>query len=83
MTIAPLPVEQEELVIVEIVDGVANTRLVHLPATRCNKGGFRFDSYDFPPTRWPAACGVGSGSVYVRAGFLEDAVVCADCEATV
>jgi hypothetical protein len=73
----------EDLVIVEIVDGVANTTLVHLPATRCSKGGFRFDSYDFPPTRWPAACGVGSGSVYVRAGEFAESAICPDCEAKV
>jgi len=74
---------EEQLVIVDITDGIANTSLVHLPATRCNKGGFRFDSYDFPPATWPAACGNGSGAVYVRAGVLEDAGICPDCEAKV
>ena len=78
--IAPLPLEPEELIVVEIVDDIANTRLVHLPATRCNKGGFRFDSYDFPPATWPAACGNGSGSIYVRAGEFAESVICPDCE---
>ena len=80
----PLPLEPEELVIVEINDGVANTALVHLPATRCNKGGFRFDSYDFPPSTWPPACGLlPSGWVYVRAGLLENARICRECEVCV
>jgi hypothetical protein len=77
--IAPLPIEPEQLVIVDITDGIANTSLVHLPAVRCQKGGFRFDAYDFPPATWPSACGTGSGSVYVRAGLLEHAEICGDC----
>jgi hypothetical protein len=80
VTLAPLPIPLEQLVIVEITDGIADTSLVHLPAERCNKGGFRFDSYDFPPSTWPAACGRGSGSVYVRAGCLADARICPECE---
>ena len=78
-----LPADPEELVIVEIgEDGYADTTLVHIPLERIAKGGFRFDSFDFPPATWPPTCGlIGSGSVYVRAGMLEDARICPDCEA--
>jgi len=83
--IAPLPIEEEELVIVEIVeivDGVADTSLVHLPAAVSKRGAFRFDSYDFPPATWPSSCRkIRSGAVYVRAGMLANATVCPDCEA--
>lgn len=78
--IAPLPLEPEELIVVDIIDGLANTTTVHLPQ-RKPIGGIRFDAFDFPPATWPAACGHGSGSVYVRAGMLEDAVICSACEA--
>ena len=80
--ISPLPVEQEQLVVVEIIDGVADTTLVHLPAVQCHGGGLKFHSFDFPPATWPPACQqIRSGAVYVRAGMLADAVVCPDCEA--
>lgn len=79
--IAPLPFEPEELVIVDIVDGIANTQTVHLPQ-RKPIGGISFDAFDFPPNTWPPACGAfRSGSVYVHAGMLENAVVCSACEA--
>jgi len=69
----------ERLIIVDITDGQANTRLVHLPAERTNRGGFRFDSFDFPPATWPTACGNGSGAVYVHTGPFEDALICREC----
>lgn len=82
MTLAPLPVPQEELVVVDIRDGIADTTIVHLPKRRIEPGGFTFDSYDFAPATWPPVCGlIRSGWVYVRAGMLEDARVCPDCEA--
>jgi hypothetical protein len=76
MAVTPV---SERHIIVDIRDGVADTQLVHLPAECCNKGGFRFDSYDFPPATWPAACGSGSGAVYVQAGPLEHALICREC----
>jgi hypothetical protein len=83
MSLAPLLLDlaqPEQHVIVEIVDEVADTSLVHLPLAQT--GGFRFDRYDFPPATWSSACGrVRSGSVYVRGGMLEGAPVCPDCEA--
>jgi hypothetical protein len=47
--IAPLPVQQEELVIVQIVDGRADLSVVHRPAHRRvpdGRGGPTFDRYD-------------------------------------
>ena len=70
---------EERLIIVDITNGKANTTRVHLPATRSNKGGFRFDTYQFPPATWPAACGNGSGHVYVHTGPFEHALVCREC----
>jgi len=81
--IAPLPIPPEELVIVDITDGVAITTLVHLPAIRSNgwdQGGGTFTSYDFPPAMWPSKCGaVPKGAVYLRAGPFADAVICREC----
>lgn len=81
--LAPLPVDPEELVVVEIRDDVACTEVVHLPARRAvasGRGGPMFDRYDFPPASWPSACrAVPDGAIYVRAGLLADALVCAAC----
>lgn len=75
--IAPLPVQQEELVVVQIVDGQADESIVHLPLYPN-----RFNALDFAPTRWTSACRkVHSGSVYARAGVFADAPVCSVCEA--
>jgi hypothetical protein len=80
----PLPISLEELVVVNIVDGVADTTLVHLPAhRRCvgGAGGPTFDRFEFSPAVWPSAGRlVDNGFVYVRAGLLEGAPVCAVCE---
>ena len=76
----------ERLVIVELVDGIADTRIVHHPATVKRFGGegqieCRFDNRTFPPVHWPSACGqVPKGSVYNHAGMLEDAPICVDCQ---
>lgn len=71
----------EQLVVAEMVGDYINDRIVHLPQ-RKPIGGIRFDAFDFPPSTWPPACGgFRSGSVYVRAGMLENAVVCPECEA--
>jgi hypothetical protein len=82
---SPLPIEPEELVVVEIVDGQADLTLVHLPAHKRidgGRGGPTFDRYDFSPSVWPSACRlIEDGYVYVRAGLLADAPVCAECEA--
>lgn len=80
-----LPFEREEYVVVEIVDGRIRAGFVHLPARRAvaaGRGGPLFSRYDFPPSTWPSACRqVESGAVYVRAGVLENAPICPDCEA--
>lgn len=84
--ISPLPIdlaEPERHIIVEIIDGLADTTVVHLPASRSNvagRGGQSFLEYDFAPSHWISVCGV-RGSVYVHAGMLENAVVCSACEA--
>lgn len=82
---APLPIEPEEYVVVEIVNGRVRAGLVHLPARRAvaaGRGGPLFSRYEFPPATWPSACRqVVAGAVYVRAGVLEDAPICPDCEA--
>lgn len=84
---APLPIKREELIVVEIVDGIAQTDVVHLPARRAlaaGRGGPTFDRFDFPPDPWPSACReVPAGAVYVRAGVLASAPICPGCaEAT-
>jgi hypothetical protein len=80
---APLPVEREELIVVEIRHGVARTELVHLPARRAlaeGRGGPTFDRFDFPPDPWPSACRkVPAGSIYVRSGMLAGAPICPAC----
>ena len=63
----------EELVVVEIVDHLADTTVVHLPVYPR-----RFKALDFPPATWTGKCGV-AGYVYVHAGELEDAPVCLEC----
>ena len=65
----------EELVVVEIVDHLADTTVVHLPVYPR-----RFRALDFPPATWTGKCGV-AGYVYVHAGELEDAPVCPLCQA--
>jgi len=65
----------EELVVVEIVDGLADTKVVHLPVYPR-----RFKALDFPPTSWVSMCGV-AGWVYVHAGELGDVPVCPLCQA--
>lgn len=65
----------EELVVVEIVDGLADTSVVHQPVYPN-----RFNALDFPPTTWRSKCGV-DGWVYAHAGELVDVPVCAACEA--
>jgi hypothetical protein len=88
MTLAPLPldaVEPEQLVVVEIVDGMADESLVHLPAYRSNsERGSRFVDYDFPPSVWPPACkAFTSGSVYARGGEFAGSLICRACEEAV
>lgn len=78
--LASLPVE--ELIVVEIINGIADTSLVHRPARNSGpgRGGSRFDQFDFAPSRWPSACRrLASGSVYARAGEFADAPVCPEC----
>lgn len=82
---APLPAEREPLVVVEVLDGHADTTIVHLPALRAvesGAGGPLFTRYEWPPAVWPSACRrVRAGSVYVHGGVLAGVPVCADCEA--
>ncbi len=76
----------ETLVIVNIVDGIADTSIVHQPATQERYGGegqshTTFNQHAFPPRTWPSACGqVEHGFVYSHAGLLEDAPTCFDCQ---
>lgn len=91
MTIlAPLTIPAERYVVVEIVDGVAQAALLHLPLpTHWTRYGARpWDEVafsdriedGFPPLSWPAACGAFSnGSIYVQGGPLRDRPVCDDC----
>lgn len=75
--------EADQHIVVEIVDGMADTATVHLPAARScigGRGGQTFLEYDFPPATWLSVCGV-RGSVYIRAGLLSDAPLCLACEA--
>lgn len=78
-----LPFEREEYIVVEIRHGVARTDIVHLPARRVlesGRGGPTFDRFEFPPASWPSACReLSSGWIYVRAGLLAGAPVCAAC----
>jgi len=68
----------EQLVVVEIVDGVADQTIVHLP-----RHPNRFDALEWPPVTWPPAClSFRSGGVYAHAGMVADAPVCGLCEAT-
>lgn len=79
----PLPIQPEQHIVVEIIDDLADTTIVHLPAARSNiagRGRQTFLEYDFAPAHWISVCGV-RGSVYVRAGMLADAPVCLECEA--
>ncbi len=75
----------DRLVVVEIVDGYADTSLVHLPAAEKTFGGhdqivLTFASRRFSPRTWPSACGqVTHGYVYNHGGLLEDAPVCGAC----
>ncbi len=76
----------DRLVIVAIVDGHADTRVVHLPAAEMTFGGhdqivLTFASRRFPPRTWPSTCGkVTHGYVYNHGGLLEDAPVCGACQ---
>lgn len=71
----------EQLVVAAVVDGVAETGTVHLPAPHGrNRRPFNGDA--FPPASWPSACGsVDDGHVYNLAG-LRGAQVCQACEQT-
>jgi len=73
ITLADLPRKDEELVVVEIVDHLADTSVVHLPVYPR-----RFKAFDFPPSTWVSKCGV-HGSVYAHAGEFTDAPVCLEC----
>lgn len=78
---APLPVEQEQLVIVEIIDNIAQTGTLHLPApTRFLEPGrtIKFADVDWHH-RWVSVCGV-EGYVYAKAGSLARIEVCGKCE---
>ncbi len=71
----------ENLVVVDMTDGNADTTTVHLPATRGrDRSGKHFTDYDFAPTTWSSMCGqVERGGVYNHAGILEHAPLCFDC----
>ncbi len=77
----------DRLVVVELVDGYADTSLVHLPAAETTYGGhdqivLTFASRRFSPRTWPSACGkVTHGYVYNHGGLLEDAPICRKCQA--
>ncbi len=75
----------EQLVILNIVDGIADTHHVHIPAVSKRFGHLGqiellFDNRNFPPAHWPSLCGtIPAGWVYAHAGLLEDAPVCPAC----
>jgi hypothetical protein len=85
----PLTIPAERYVVVPIVDDVAQTELLHLPAPkhRMSAGsGWTQVTFTeriergFPPASWPAACGAFThGSIYVQAGPLEHQPVCVSC----
>ncbi len=79
------PLPPDSLVVVEIVDGYADTSLVHLPAAEKSFGGhdqivFRFADLKWAPRSWPSRCGI-VGDVYNHGGILEGAPVCGACQA--
>ncbi len=77
----------DRLVVVPIVDGVADTSVVHLPAAERGCGGhgqivIRLQDLKWAPRTWPSRCGtVSAGAVYNHGGLLEDAPVCGACQA--
>jgi hypothetical protein len=91
-----LEAEAEAYVVVEIVDDVAQTDELHLPAMQRSMhlgNGVGYESSEtfehriargWPPSSWPSACGsVARGSIYVRGGVLEDRPICAACREVV
>jgi hypothetical protein len=75
----------EHLVIVGLVDGYADTSIVHQPAPLKKCGGhgqisFKFAHNNSIPRTWPSLCGhVTHGWVYNHGGVLQDAPMCWDC----
>ena len=61
-------VAAEQLVILPIVDGYAETGMLHIPAPR-GRGGAHWRLRDgCPPRTWLSVCGV-EGDVYAAGGF--------------
>lgn len=73
---------EDELIILQLVDGTADTTVAHLPAA--TRGGqesqIRWADYDAPPVTWQSACRQIIGPVYNRGGVLEHIDICPDCE---
>ena len=80
----PLPLADHDFpIVLEIVDGSADTSIAHIPAARreLGKGGavvIAFADYDAPPSSWQSACGI-DGWVYNRGGPLANITICHDC----
>lgn len=91
--LAPLTVPVEKYVVVDIVNGVAQTAELHLPAAErvyntyngVRNQRVRFTDRiqtGFPPSSWPAACGAFlAGWIYVEAGPLAGRPFCPRCVA--
>ncbi len=75
----------DRLVVVPIIDGYADTRVVHLPAYERGCGGhgqivIRFCDLKWAPRTWPSLCGVvEAGAVYNHGGLLEAIPICGAC----
>jgi hypothetical protein len=93
--LAPLTIPVEKYVVVKVVNELALTDLLHLPAktrvyttfegkSNCSVKFTDRIQNGFPPASWPAACGAFTeGSIYVQAGPLTNQPVCPACQATV
>ncbi len=75
----------ENLIILHITNGQADTTIAHLPAPERwhGRGGprTRFAAYEFAPANWSSICGI-DGPVYNHHGALEETPICPDCKIT-